>query len=161
MIDQISATDLAALIDSGESFTLVDTRPEDSYEGWHLHGAENVPFGPEDELEDDQLERIVGENGESIVAICGKGLTSTTFAFQLQQRGYDDVAVVKGGMEDWSTVYEVVPLETDADDLVAIQLQRRAKGSTDIPALKVNGAWRFGDGDDVDLGLAVEEEADS
>ncbi|ELY48546.1 MBL fold metallo-hydrolase [Natronolimnohabitans innermongolicus] len=128
MVTQISANDLAAKLDSEESFTLIDTRPEDSYEGWRIHGATNVPFGPEDELSDDRLEHIGAENGDSIVAICGKGLTSTPFAFELQQRGYDDVSVVKGGMEDWSKVYEVVPLETERDDLVVIQLQRRAKG---------------------------------
>ncbi|MDQ2052866.1 MBL fold metallo-hydrolase [Natronolimnohabitans sp. A-GB9] len=127
MVNQISANELAELLDSGESFTLVDTRPEDSYEGWRIHAAENVPFGPDDELTDEQLEGIV-EDGESVVTICGKGLTSTPFAFRLQQQGYDDVTVVKGGMEDWSKVYEVVPLETENDDLVVVQLQRRAKG---------------------------------
>ena len=129
MTDQISPERLADMIDSGESFTLVDTRPEDSYEGWRIHGAQNIPFGPDDELGDEELERVEEiRDGDAVVAICGKGLTSTAFAFALQQHGYDDVSVVKGGMEDWSKVYEVVPIETENDDLVVIQLQRRAKG---------------------------------
>ncbi|AGB39409.1 MBL fold metallo-hydrolase [Natronococcus occultus] len=128
MVTQMSPNELADLLDSGESFTLIDTRPEDSYEGWRIHGAENVPFGPGDSLTDDQLERIGDGDGDSLVAICGKGLTSTPFAFELQQAGYDDVSVVKGGMEDWSKVYEVVPMETGSDDLVVVQLQRRSKG---------------------------------
>jgi glyoxylase-like metal-dependent hydrolase (beta-lactamase superfamily II) len=60
--------------------------------------------------------------------MCGKGLTSTPFGFELDQRGYDDVTVVKGGMEDWSKVHEVVPVEARDDDLVVLQFQRRAKG---------------------------------
>ncbi|MFA9504314.1 rhodanese-like domain-containing protein [Natrinema sp. H-ect1] len=129
MVTQLSPERLAEMIDSDESFTLVDTRPEDSYEGWRIHGAENVPFDPRDEFGDEKTERIeAASNGDSIVAICGKGLTSTPFGFELEQRGYDDVAVVKGGMEDWSKVFEVVPVETANEDLVVLQLQRRAKG---------------------------------
>jgi len=117
------------MLDSGESFTLVDTRPEDSYESWRIDGAVNVPFGPDDDLGDEDLERIeAARNGKPVVAICGKGLTLTAFGFELQRRGYDDVSVVKGGMEDWSSVYEVVPVDTESDDLVVVQLQRRAKG---------------------------------
>lgn len=129
MVNQISPEKLADMLDAGESFTLIDTRPEDSYEGWRIHGAENIPFGPDDEFTDEELERIEdASNGGSVVAICGKGLTSTPFSFKLQQHGYDDVSVVKGGMEDWSKVYEVVSIETENDDLVILQLQRRAKG---------------------------------
>ncbi|PCR88990.1 MBL fold metallo-hydrolase [Natrinema ejinorense] len=129
MVNQIHPDRLAEMIDANEPFTLIDTRPEDSYEGWRIHGAENVPFGPGDEFADVDLERIAAvEDGEPIVAICGKGLTSTPFSFELEQHGYDDVSVVKGGMEDWSKLYEVVPLETESDDLVVRQLQRRAKG---------------------------------
>ncbi|SFC69620.1 Glyoxylase, beta-lactamase superfamily II [Halobiforma haloterrestris] len=128
MVDQISSERLAELIDSDESFTLIDTRPEDSYEGWRIHGAKNVPFDPREEFTDDHLEPVEeSKNGDTVV-ICGKGLTSTPFGFRLEQHGVEDVSVVKGGMEDWSEVYEVVPLETENDDLVALQLQRRAKG---------------------------------
>jgi len=129
MIDQVTAEQLAAKLDAGEPFTLFDTRPEDSYDAWHIHGSENIPFGPGDELSDDELDRVRSTtNGEAIVTICGKGLTSTGFGFALEQHGFEDVAVVKGGMEDWSQVYEVVPIETDSEDLELIQLQRRAKG---------------------------------
>ncbi|WP_049928277.1 MBL fold metallo-hydrolase [Halopiger goleimassiliensis] len=128
MIEQLSPTDLAAKLDSEDSFRLVDTRPADSYEGWHIHGATNVPFGPGNDLSSEELSAIDDAEDESIVTICGKGLTSTAFAFELEQRGYDDVSVVKGGMEDWSKVYEVVPIETGSDDLEIVQLQRRAKG---------------------------------
>ncbi|SER87114.1 MBL fold metallo-hydrolase [Natrinema salaciae] len=129
MVNQISPDRLADMLDADESFTLVDTRPEDSYEGWRIHGAENVPFGPDDEFTDEEREQLeAARDGGSIVAICGKGLTSTPFSFELEQHDYDDVSVVKGGMEDWSKVYEVVPVETETDDLVVLQLQRRAKG---------------------------------
>ncbi|WP_114579107.1 rhodanese-like domain-containing protein [Saliphagus sp. LR7] len=129
MVNQVSPERLADMIDSDESFTLIDTRPEESYEGWRIHDAENVPYGPDDEFADEDRERVEDvRDGDPIVAICGKGLTSTPFSFELEQHGYDDVSVVKGGMEGWSKVYEIVPLEIETDDLIVRQLQRRAKG---------------------------------
>ncbi|UTF55225.1 MBL fold metallo-hydrolase [Natronosalvus rutilus] len=129
MVHQITAERLADMIDAGESITLVDTRQEDSYEGWHIRGAENVPFDPDEGFTDEHRARVdeASENG-SIVAICGKGLTSTPFGIELEDHGYDDVRVVKGGMEDWSKVYEVVPTDTESEELVIVQVQRRAKG---------------------------------
>lgn len=61
--------------------------------------------------------------------------------------------------------YRPAPSTRDGDAVLDIDEATpsgwRAKGSTDIPALKINGAWRFGDGDDVDLDLGVGEgEAD-
>ena len=128
MVSQISTEQLAARLDSGESTTLIDTRPEDSYDGWHIHGSANLPFHPDDDLTEDDLERVEAvADDQSVVTICGKGLTSTPFAFALEEHGYD-VTVVKGGMEDWSTVYDVALIDTENDDLFIAQLQRRSKG---------------------------------
>lgn len=129
MIDQLTAEELASKLDADAQFTLVDTRPPDSYEAWHVRGAQNVPYEPGEELSDDTVERVrTLTDGQPLVAICGKGLTSTGFGLGLERHGFADVAVVKGGMEDWSRVYEVVPIETGTDDLVIRQVQRRAKG---------------------------------
>ncbi len=129
MVKNITAERLAEKIDSGEQFTLVDTRPEDSFEAWHVRDAANVPYDPDEGLSEDQLNEVNAlVDGRPVVAICGKGLTSTPFAFDLDDHGYDDVSVVTGGMEAWSKLYEVVPVETRNDDLVVRQVQRRAKG---------------------------------
>jgi glyoxylase-like metal-dependent hydrolase (beta-lactamase superfamily II)/rhodanese-related sulfurtransferase len=129
MVKNITAEQLADKIDADEQFTLIDTRPEDSFEAWHVRDAENVPYDPDEGLSEDQLNEVNAlVDGRPVVAICGKGLTSTPFAFDLDERGYDDVSVVTGGMEEWSKLYEVVPIETTSDDLVVRQVQRRAKG---------------------------------
>jgi glyoxylase-like metal-dependent hydrolase (beta-lactamase superfamily II) len=129
MVKNITAEQLAGKIDSGEQFTLVDTRPEDSFEAWHVRDAANVPYDPDEGLSEAQLNEVNAlVDGRPVVAICGKGLTSTPFAFDLDEHGYDDVSVVTGGMEAWSKLYEVVSVETRNDDLVVRQVQRRAKG---------------------------------
>ncbi|MGM0592754.1 MAG: MBL fold metallo-hydrolase [Halobacteriota archaeon] len=129
MVKNITAEQLADKIDADERFTLIDTRPEDSFEAWHVRDAENVPYDPDEGLSEDQLNEVNAlVDGRPVVAICGKGLTSTPFAFDLDEHGYDDVLVVTGGMEEWSKLYEVVSIETSSDDLVVRQVQLRAKG---------------------------------
>jgi glyoxylase-like metal-dependent hydrolase (beta-lactamase superfamily II)/rhodanese-related sulfurtransferase len=129
MVEKITAARLAENIDADERFALIDTRPEDSYEAWHVRDAENVPYDPDEGLSEDQLNQVNAlVDGRPVVAICGKGLTSTSFAFDLEEHGFDDVSVVAGGMEAWSTLYEVAPIETRNDDLVVRQVERRAKG---------------------------------
>ena len=129
MIKTITAEELADKIDDNEQFKLIDTRPENSFEAWHVRDAENVPYDPDEELSEDQLDEVdTLVDSQPVVAICGKGLTSTPFAFEVDEHGYDDVSVVTGGMEAWSTLYEVVPIETSSEDLIARQIQRRAKG---------------------------------
>jgi len=42
----ITAERLAGKIDADEQFTLIDVRPEDSFEAWHVRDAENVSYDP-------------------------------------------------------------------------------------------------------------------
>ncbi|SDF67665.1 Glyoxylase, beta-lactamase superfamily II [Halorubrum xinjiangense] len=129
MVNNITAERLAEEIGADEQFTLIDVRPEESFEAWHVRDAENVPYDPDKGLSEDRLNEVDAlVDDRPVVAICGKGLTSTPFAFELDERGYDDVSVVTGGMEAWSKLYETVPIETADDDLVVRQVQRRAKG---------------------------------
>lgn len=50
MVNPISPEQLAEMLNSGEFFTLIDTRPEDSYGEWQIHRARNLPIEPEAEL---------------------------------------------------------------------------------------------------------------
>lgn len=128
MFEQLTAREFAdRLDDEACSPTVVDTRPEDSYEPWHVPGAANLPFGPAESLSDDQRERVDElSEGDGVVTICGKGATSTALAAELDAHGYDDVAVVKGGMRDWNALYEQARVDTG--DARVTQFQRRGKG---------------------------------
>ncbi|MFW5938547.1 MAG: rhodanese-like domain-containing protein, partial [Halanaeroarchaeum sp.] len=129
VVKTITAERLADKIDADEQFTLIDTRPSDSFEAWHAPGAENVPYDPDEGLDEAEFDRVSATTeGQQVVAICGKGLTSTPFALELDDRDFEDVVVVNGGMEEWSKVHQVAAVETNRDDLVVRQIQRRAKG---------------------------------
>jgi len=129
LLQQRTVAELAAALDRNDDLLVVDTRPPDSYDAWHVPGAVNVPYHPTGGLRDgsswDDVEDLVGDT--PVAVICGKGLASTSFGIELASRGHDDVRVIKGGMEDWSKLYDVVEVATDGDLFLA-QLQRRAKG---------------------------------
>src|SRR5699024_2357551 len=89
MFETITARELADQQDSGtDDYTLIDTRPAESYEAWRVTGAENITFGPAEILSDDQQEAIEElANGDEILTICGKGATSTRLASELDANG--------------------------------------------------------------------------
>ncbi|WP_440770649.1 MBL fold metallo-hydrolase [Natronorubrum sp. DTA28] len=130
MVTTLSADRLAELIDNGAAFTLVDTRPEDSYEAWHISGALHFPFGPEEELDGrlEEFEDLVGD-ADRVITTCAKGISSGNLATQLESAtdAYD-LQTVEGGMKGWSGVYDHVTIDTRDDELTIVQIQRRAKG---------------------------------
>ncbi|WP_265108875.1 MBL fold metallo-hydrolase [Halosolutus halophilus] len=129
MVTTLSPDRLAELQDEDADFVLVDTRPEESYESWHVTDALHFPFGPEEEL-DGRLEEfrdLVGDP-DRVITICAKGLSSGNLATQLSSATDEfEVNAVDGGMKGWSGVYDRVDVDV-ADDLTVVQLQRRAKG---------------------------------
>ncbi|WP_323172073.1 rhodanese-like domain-containing protein [Natrialba sp. PRR66] len=136
MVTTLSADRLAELQDEGAEFTLVDTRPEDSYEAWHAPGAINFPFGLDEALDGrlSEFEETVGD-AERVITICAKGLSSGNFATELESATDEyDVQTVDGGMKGWSGVYDHVDLGAELEfglderELTIVQLQRRAKG---------------------------------
>ena len=129
MVTTISATRLANLLDSDDSFALVDTRPAESYDAWHVAGARHFPFGPEEDLDGglESFRNVVGDH-KRVVTICAKAISSSNLASQLESATDEfDVSVVEGGMKAWSGVYEHVEVDV-GDGVTVVQLQRRAKG---------------------------------
>ncbi|TKX85195.1 MBL fold metallo-hydrolase [Halorubrum sp. SS5] len=138
MVETISADEFRDRIDArrrgDRSFTVVDTRPEESFEGWRVADAVHYFYKPFHEFDLADFERETGLSpGDSVVTLCAKGKASDDFAAELAAAGYEDVTVVADGMRGWSAVYDrtEVPLPNAPDDappLDLVQVQRRAKG---------------------------------
>ena len=126
MVATVSAEGLADKIDRGEEFNLLDTRPAESYSSWHIPGAVNVPYSPDETLEPESVADMAV--GEEVLLICAEGISSLSVAEELEALGYTDVTVVEGGMAAWSEVYETVSIPTTDDRVEIVQVQRRAKG---------------------------------
>ncbi len=132
MVEKIEPEEFRDKIDADEEFYLIDTRPEENYSEWHINGAVNFPHGEGAELGSEGLEKFLNKSGadidDPIIAVCAKGITSVDFAEELEKQGFSNVKAIRGGMEAWSGVYDRVPIATTENDLVILQLQRRAKG---------------------------------
>ncbi|AUX10656.1 Zn-dependent hydrolase, glyoxylase [Halalkaliarchaeum desulfuricum] len=128
MVDTITPARLRDWIDEDRSFTLLDTRPEESYDAWHIRDAIQYAYKPDFEFDADDFRAHTGlAPDDEIVTICAKGISSFDIAKRLEDAGYGNVTVVEGGMQGWSEVYDVVDIPTDGD-VEIVQFQRRAKG---------------------------------
>ncbi|VTT87474.1 Zn-dependent hydroxyacylglutathione hydrolase [Halorubrum sp. DM2] len=138
MVETISAAEFRDMIDArrrgDRSFALVDTRPEESFAGWHVADAIHYFYKPFHDFDLDDFERETGLSpDDSVITLCAKGKASDDFAAELDAAGYADVVVVDDGMRGWSAVYDrtAVPLPDGSDaapPLDLVQIQRRAKG---------------------------------
>lgn len=129
MVTEISAETLRDMLDAAEAFELVDTRPDESFEGWHVPGAIQYVYRPGETFDPEDFVEATGvERGDRVVTMCAKGVSSHALADRLEEAGFEDVSVVEGGMEAWSAVYDRVEIPTTADELEIVQIQRRAKG---------------------------------
>lgn len=128
MVETIDAAQLRDWIDEGRSLALLDTRPEESYDAWHIRDAIHYPYRPDLEFDAADFQARTGLTPEDdVVTICAKGISSFDLAKRLEDSGYESITVVENGMEGWSTVYDVVTIPTDRD-IEILQFQRRAKG---------------------------------
>ncbi|MFW5963279.1 MAG: MBL fold metallo-hydrolase [Natronomonas sp.] len=158
MVETITAEQLRDMIDADEEFVLFDTRSPDSFEDWHIDGAENVEYSGDDDELVGELDEDAIDAGDTVVTICATGNSASSFAEYLEREGdAHDVKTVEGGMEAWSMVYDTVPIATENDDLVVLQLQRRSKGCLGY----VVGSKRAGEAALIDVTRATEEFVDA
>ena len=127
MYQSLSADQFRDRLDADEPLTVVDTRPSESFESWRVADAVQFVYKPDHEFDRDTFEAETGLGpSDPIVTMCAIGKSSGALAEELDAAGYENVAVVEGGMEAWSAVYDHVTIEYD--EFSVVQLQRRAKG---------------------------------
>ncbi|MFU8813416.1 MAG: rhodanese-like domain-containing protein, partial [Balneolaceae bacterium] len=97
-VEEIDADTLKSWIDSGKSFTLIDTREAHEVEQGHLPNALHLSKGV---IERD-IEKEVPNRNQPLVLYCGGGYRSALAADNLQKMGYTDVYSLKGGWRIWS-----------------------------------------------------------
>ena len=95
-IELLSVDAARAEIDSGVE--LIDVREQSEWDEAHLEAATHVPQG-------ELLERIdglVGDTSERLLLYCRTDNRSSNSALALRGLGYDNVAVIEGGITAWS-----------------------------------------------------------
>jgi len=110
MNDTISRESLQAMLDRGETLTLVEALPPQYYEQGHLPGAINLPH---DEIRQ-RAAALLPDRDALIVVYCASTecRNSRLATDTLQRMGYANAVEYVDGKRDW--VEAGLPLETSA-----------------------------------------------
>lgn len=98
MIRNIDTDELKDMMDSGESFVLVNVLDAGSYEDEHICGSINIPVTQIDE----KASGLIGRE-ETVVVYCSGPdcKASASAADKLEALGYRDIWRFEGGIEQW------------------------------------------------------------
>ena len=96
----IEAADLNTQITSGKAPTILDVRGGDEFTGplGHIPGALNIPLG---DLPN-RLSEIKARTNSPISLVCRTDKRSARAAELLKESGFQDLRVLRGGMEQWN-----------------------------------------------------------
>jgi len=94
-IASLTPAEVAAKLQRGEAFDLLDVREPAEWEAGHVAGAELVPLGT-------LAEALAGrDRSRDVVVMCHSGARSARAARQLADAGFVHVANMAGGMVRW------------------------------------------------------------
>nr|WP_238593357.1 rhodanese-like domain-containing protein [Halobiforma lacisalsi] len=116
------------LADEDDGIFILDIRPGEEYEAWHISGSENIPIYDlltEDLRVADPALSTLPRDAE-IVTVCAAGVVSQKATDRLRTIGYD-AKTLANGMQGWSRVHRHAPIEIDIDGTL-VQVARPGKG---------------------------------
>jgi hydroxyacylglutathione hydrolase len=94
-LETIPPTTAASRLHTPPSPTVLDVRTDSEWRGGHIDGATHIMLG--------LLPARIGElsRDRAILTICGSGYRSSIASSLLKRSGFDPVASINGGMDDW------------------------------------------------------------
>lgn len=98
---QITAEDVKAALDKGETFTLIDVREPWEYDVAKIEGSKLMPMGDVPGRAHQEL-----DPDERIIAYCHHGVRSLNVVNWLRQQGFEKAQSMSGGIDRWSQVVD-------------------------------------------------------
>jgi hydroxyacylglutathione hydrolase len=105
-IDQITATDAAAMLDRGDA-TIIDVRGRAEWQAGHMPGVPNIPLG---DLAD-HLDALPADR--PVILHCQSGGRSSIGASLLHTRGRRDIMNMTGGIRAWEQSGQAVEADEE------------------------------------------------
>ena len=96
-IKEISAETLKMMLDTKQTFYLIDVREEEELDAGYIPGAMHISKGV---IERDIENKISDLNAE-IVLYCSGGYRSALAAYNLKNMGYQHVSSLNAGLRHW------------------------------------------------------------
>ena len=108
----IDSGSLKGRLEQSDRPLLIDVRAAGDFAGalGHIPGARNIPL---EELPA-RLAELEQSKQQALTLVCRTHKRSQTAALQLQQAGFTDVYVLRGGMEQWNRARLAVARETNS-----------------------------------------------
>jgi rhodanese-related sulfurtransferase len=102
-IEQVSSQEAAAELRSGGA-VLLDVREPEEWQHGHIDGAVPAPRGLLEFFADPSTPRHRKELDPAgrVVVVCASGARASLAAVTLKSMGYQDVAVLAGGLKGWT-----------------------------------------------------------
>jgi rhodanese-related sulfurtransferase len=95
--DTVLAKTLAAKLDAGESYFVLDVREADEFKAGHIEGAVNVPIRGLMK----GLSQLPKDKAAPIAVVCKSGIRAAYGTMALKLMGYTNVKDLQGGMMAW------------------------------------------------------------
>ena len=83
-----------------ENAKVVDVRSKDEFKKGHIVDALNVPLA---DIKNNQLAVLEKFKSSPIILVCNTGMTSGQAAQLLAKQGFENLANLKGGMNEWQS----------------------------------------------------------
>jgi len=100
----ITAEEAKTMMDTLESYIIVDVREQSEYDAGHIEGAVLVPVGSVEEL----APELLPDKDQVLLLYCRSGNRSAHAAAKLRNMGYTNIYDF-GGIIDWT--YEIVTVD--------------------------------------------------
>ncbi len=128
MANEIDVSTLQAWLAEGRPVEVIDIRPRQDYEAWHIPGSRNVDvYAAINRGSPGALADFVPEGPGPVVAVCYVGETSVRAAAFLRARGIQAVSLA-GGMQAWSLAWNQASALETARGARVVQVRRTGKG---------------------------------
>ncbi len=127
-VPEVSPDQLRRSLAENQSIHVLDVRPREDFEAWHIPGSRHVG-GYEDLKQGTKqvfADRSLPEDSP-IVTVCGAGRTSKIAARQLRKQGKDAYSL-RGGMRAWTFAWNQARMELPPSETEIVQLRRTGKG---------------------------------
>ncbi|MBG23635.1 MAG: rhodanese-like domain-containing protein [Idiomarinaceae bacterium] len=96
-VKALSAQEATLLVNRNDG-VFVDIRSVDEYRKAHIHGAINLPS---ERIRKNDTAALDKYKAAPIVVVCATGMTAKAAAQQLTKAGYENVALLQGGISAW------------------------------------------------------------
>ncbi|HEX6847161.1 MAG TPA: MBL fold metallo-hydrolase [Chitinophagaceae bacterium] len=123
---EINATTLSDWLESGKKVTVLDVRPKEQREEWHIPGSIYVDAYKRLNAGDASvLDEVTIPANIPVVTVCSAGRTSRIAANELKKKGIEAYSL-ENGMKGWSFAWNSALIEFA--NYTVIQLRRTGKG---------------------------------